>query len=387
MWLFRPVRTGLVRRSAPRAAAVSAALLTVALLGAPQAAGAAAVPARTASACRHAAGPFRVSGTRVLGANGKAFVPYGITVTGLALADFKELIPLDDAKIKATASFWCANTVRLQISQDTLVGPKGNSISNALLLAIAGEVKLALKSHLVVVLNAQTEDVGDEPAPTRATAAFWRLLSQLYGHNPQVIFDLFNQPRIETQARCGLPADWSCWLTGEHFQGKYYLGMQTLVNDVRADGAKNLLWAEGPCYANSLAGLGDHRIKGRNIVYAYQHPHGLHDKAQWYTDFGWLLARHVAPVVNAQWSNYAANKSECWPDAPKAVPAYLRYLQAHGIGMTAFGLKEGQLIKTKNLDDPTHIYTKGRFKWRCVNSLDEGIGTAIRDWYRSRNNG
>jgi endoglucanase len=384
MLLLWPPRTGLVRRSAARATAVSAVLLAVGLLSAPQVASAAAAQARAASSCKHATGPFRVSGTRVLGAHGKVFVPYGITVTGLALADYKELLPLDHAKIKATAGFWCANTVRLQISQDTLVGPKGTTISNALLLAIAGEVKLALKNHLVVVLNAQTEDVGDEPAPTKATAAFWRLLSQLYGHNPQVIFDLFNQPRIETQARCGLPADWSGWLTGEHFQGRYYLGMQTLVNDVRADGAKNLLWAEGPCYANSLAGLGQHLIKGSNIVYAYQHPHGLHDKAQWNADFGWLLAKHVAPVVNAEWSNYAANKSECWADAPKGVPAYLRYLQAHGIGMTAFGLKEGQLIKTKNLDDPTHIYTKGRLKWRCVNSLDEGIGTAIHGWYRSR---
>lgn len=394
MTLFRPVRTGLVARRVATAAVVASSVgLAAALLSGSQAALASARPTgptapaaapKAPKACRSATGPFQVVGTKVIGAHGRAFVPYGITVSGLALADYRDVIPLDHAKIRATADFWCANTVRIQVNQDGLVGNNGNTVSSRLLNAVEAEVKLAEQNHLVVVLNAQTEDVGDQPS-TKVTAAFWQLLSRVYGRDPQIIFDLFNQPRIELLAKCGLPHDWALWLRGGHYQGKYYLGMQELVNDVRADGAKNLLWVEGPCYANSLAGLGKYLIKGRNIVYAFQHPHGLHDAAQWYADFGWLLFRGIAPVVNAEWSNYAANKSECWPDAPRAVPAYLHYLQRRGIGMTAFGLKEGLLIRTTNLDDPTHIYTKGKAKWRCANGLDEGIGTAIADWYRSKN--
>jgi len=98
-----------------------------------------------------------------------------------------------------------------------------------------------------------------------------------------------------------------------------------------------------------------------------------------------VIFRHIAPVVDAEWSNYAATKSECWPDAPRAVPAFLLYLHAHGIGLTAFQLKEGLLIRTKNLTQPTRIFNKGKAKWRCKNGLDEGIGQAIMAYYRQHN--
>jgi Cellulase (glycosyl hydrolase family 5) len=335
--------------------------------------------------CHKARGPFHISGTNVIGADGKVFIPYGITVPGLANADYQPFVSLDEAKIRATATDWCANTVRLQIAPNNLVGENGHLFSKTFLKAIEAEVRTAERAGLVVVLNAQTEDVGDQPAPTTATAAFWRDLAKVYPNDPQLIFDLFNQPRIFMQARCGDNADWSFWRRGGRFSRHAYLGMQTLVNDVRRDGAKELFWVEGPCFSNSLAGLGSHKIIGKGIVYAIQHPKGVHTRAQWYADFGWVIFTRVAPVVDAEWSNYAATKPECWPDAPKAVPAFLLYLHAHGIGLTAFQLKEGLLIKTKSLTDPTHILTKGKAKWRCKNNLDEGIGQAIMTYYRQHN--
>lgn len=214
---------------------------------------------------------------------------------------------------------------------------------------------------------------------------FWRQLARIYGHDKQVIFDLFNQPRVFMEVACGDNEDWTFWQHGGLFKGAEYVGMQGVVAAIRKAGGRNLIWAEGPCFANSLAGLRGHLLDDRNVVYAYQHPKGDHDPAQWFTDFGWVQFRHVAPVVDADWTNFAANKGECWPDAPKAVPAYLRYLQQRGIGMTAFQLKKGVLIKTKDLTDPTRIFTKGKTKWRCAGNLDEGVGTEILHWYRERN--
>lgn len=348
--------------------------------------GAAAAPGHSAgAACRTARGPFHVKGTNVTGAHGRVFVPYGITVPGLANGGYRPFIPLDDAKIRATARSWCANTVRLQIGQDNLVGASGRGFSLTFLRAVEGEVKVAEKSHLVVVLNAQTEDVGNQLGPTKATVLFWKDLSRIYRRDPQVVFDLFNQPRITTQARCGDTQDWRIWHNGGKVGGRTYVGMQTLVRDVRADGARNLIWVEGPCFANSLNGLGSHLIKGGNIVYAFEHPHGVHTSAQWYADFGWLIFRHVAPVVDAEWTNYAAAKSECWPDAPTAVPAFLRYLARHGVGLTGYQLKKGLLIRSADLADPTRIVTSGRGRWRCANGLDEGIGTDLLSWFRRHN--
>jgi hypothetical protein len=367
-------------------AALTALVLAVLpLTGTAQVASAAGPAARAAkAACPKATGPFHVSGTKTIGAHGEVFVPYGITVSGLANPDYLGILPLDHAKIEAIASFWCANTVRLQVSQDSLVGPNGTKLSRRFLHAIEGEVRLAEKRGLVVVLNDQTEDLGFQPAPTQVTVAFWKQLSRVYKNDKQVIFDLFNQPRIEPTARCGLSSDWRFWRRGGRYRGKTYVGMQALADDVRADGARNLLWVEGPCFANSLSGLGSHRISGRDIVYAFQHPRGDHDAAQWYEDFGWLIFRHIAPVVNAEWTNYAAAKSECWTDAPTAAPAYLRYLRVRGIGLTAYQLKDGLLIRTANLDDPTSIVTSGHRKWRCKNGLDEGIGTTLLSEFRHR---
>ena len=342
-------------------------------------------PGMTAGACGKARGPFHARGTKVIGAHGRLFVPYGITVPGLGNSGYRPFIPLDDAKIRATATSWCANTVRLQIGQANLVGLNGKGFSRSFLRAVEGEVKVAEKSHLVAVLTAQTEDAGKQPAPTRATVNFWKDLSRVYRHDPQVIFDLFNQPRISTQTRCGNARDWRLWHTGGKFQRHSYVGMQALVRDVRADGASNLLWVEGPCFANSLSKLASHLIKGRNIVYAFQHPHGTHDAAQWYADFGWVVFRRVGPVVDAEWTNYAAAKSECWPDAPTAVPAFLRYLARHGIGLTGYQLKKGLLIRTTNLADPTRIDTSGRGKWRCAGGLDEGAGADLMNWFRRQN--
>jgi hypothetical protein len=341
-------------------------------------------PATPAGSCQKARGPFHVRGTKIIGAHGERFIPAGLTVSGLANPTYLSTIPIDHAKIRATAGFWCANLVRLQVSQDTLVGGDGHSFSRRFLHAIEAEVTLAEKHGLVVVLNDQTEDVGFQPAPTRVTVIFWQDLSRVYGHDPQVMFDLFNQPRIERHARCGAGSDWAFWQRGGRYQRKAYVGMQALADDIRRDGARNVLWIEGPCFANSLSGLRSHRLSGRDIVYAFEHPRGPHDARQWYADFGWAVFRRAVAVVDAEWTNYAAAKSECWADAPEAVPAYLRYLRVAGIGLTAYQLKKGLLIRSANLDAPTRIYTSGRRKWRCSDNLDEGIGALLHADYRSR---
>jgi hypothetical protein len=110
--------------------------------------------------------------------------------------------------------------------------------------------------------------------------------------------------------------------------------------------------------------------------------------AQWDSDFGYLVKRHVAAVVDGEWTNYAPLqvgqlKRECWNDAPTAAPAYLSYLQRLGVGMTAFDLGKGLLIESLNLGDSTKI----RSDWSCAAKkvLDEGIGSLIMNWYKTLN--
>jgi hypothetical protein len=66
----------------------------------------------TAAGCGRAHGPFTESGAVVRQRDGAPFVPYGITVPGLAHADYQQYLPKDEAQIAAAARSWCASTVQ-----------------------------------------------------------------------------------------------------------------------------------------------------------------------------------------------------------------------------------------------------------------------------------
>jgi len=331
------------------------------------------------SGCGTAAGPFSEGKTRIFQANKKPYVPYGLTVPGLAYKDYQDNLSQMSAQIDAAAASWCVNTVRLQVAPYDLIGRNGHGYSAAFMTALQNEVKLAESYHLVVVISAQYEAYGHTRNPTANTAQFWKDVCAVYGADPQVVLDLYNEPQIDTG---NAARTWQIWRNGGTYDGSTYLGMQDLVSDVRADGAKNLLWVEGPAGASTLARVGSYLLSGEPLEYDFHHPAGAHDVAAWQHNFGHLLTKGIAPVVDGEWTNWASTRAECWPDARTAVRAYLTYLHGKGIGMTAWALQPGVLIASGNLADPTHI----RPDWACADGLDEGAGSLIMQWYQ-RNNG
>jgi hypothetical protein len=342
--------------------------------------------ASRAAACRHASGPFRRDKNMIIGAGGQRYIPYGITVTGLGSPSWKVNSPGDDAEIGAAATSWCANTIRLQIYQYALVGrgKKGVRVNRAFLALIKGQVDTALDYGLVVVLNDQTEGSGHPyfpGMPTAQTKAFWKVLSAVYGSNPDVIFDLFNEPR-----RAVFPTEagtWRFWKHGGVYKGHRFVGMEPLALYIRGLGARNLFWVEGPHTAGTLDQIVSHQITGAGAVeYAINHPGGPrapHDRAEWYARFGFASGK--VPMTDAEWTNYSSTRA-CWPNAPTSVPAFLDYLARNGMGLLAWTLTPGVLAASADLADPTVI----RSDWACTDAgLDEGAGRAIMNWFRLHN--
>ena len=95
------------------------------------------LPAARAAACHHASGPFRVSRTVVNGSTGR-YIPYGISLTGLAHTDYAARMAQDEAGIGAAEDYWCANTVRFQVRQANLVSTTGH-VDQAFLAAVTTE--------------------------------------------------------------------------------------------------------------------------------------------------------------------------------------------------------------------------------------------------------
>jgi Cellulase (glycosyl hydrolase family 5) len=392
------VRTGFGARDV----VAGAALMLVAVLATAAAAGGAAAAPRTTSGatCGKAAGPFTVSGTKVLGAGGKPFVSYGFTVAGLQGPNWGSSVGDDLDEINA-ADNWCANTVRLQLDQDDLLGSQGTGFDQGYLTAIESEVSQAEIDHLVVVLNDETNYApasvaGSQLGPTAATETFWKDLVKVYGDDPQVIFDLFNEPRTYSPGMSSAQ-EWQLWLDGGQYNGVSYLGMADLAGYVRNTlSTKNLFWIEGPDWSSSFAGMLQQgaQLSVSNVVYAVHHPAGQPEPSSWNADFGYLVTSGSAPVVEGEWTNYEptgnaqpSGGGACWANAPTAVPAFLKYLAAHGIGLSAYTLQQGYLIKSSsNMDVPNTINAK---TWTCQTSQEsqpgQGAGAEIMSWFKQRN--
>jgi Cellulase (glycosyl hydrolase family 5) len=397
-WLSRwPSRWPGVVRGAALVLAAIVVPVVVMQVGAPG------TPAARASSCGKAVGPFTVHGTKVLAGDGSVFISYGMSVSGLQEGNWMGLVTGDMEKIAATANDWCANTVRIQVNQDLLIGPLGKTWDPEYMAAIESEVNLAESYHLVVVLNDETNfaplNVRHYQAdPTPGTLVFWKDMTRLYGNDPQVIFDLYNEPRTSLPYMPDATL-WRLWLDGGTFKHAHYsFGMAYLAHYVRyTAGAKNLFWIEGPRYSLSFEGMIKYHalIHVSNIVYSVHHAQGAHDESAWYSAFGYLVLDGIAPVVDGEFTNYEPHPNPakdlipgyCWYDAPTAVPRFLNYLTSLGIGMDAYQLVPGWLVKNnKLLGSPTSMNPK---TWSCQPDREtqpgQSAGLMILNYFQQRN--
>jgi hypothetical protein len=300
---------------------------------------------------------YSVSRTSIL-VGGAPYLPYGVTVFGLAEKTWQKAEASDLAQIKASASYWHANTVRIQVApvilDDGTVG---------YLRAVENEVNTAETAGLNVILAAQYERDGKIPGPEASTVRFWKTIAPLYARNSRVWFDLFNEPTERS---------WSTWRNG---RGPF-VGMQTLVSDIRSVAPGNLILAEGLQGAKTLDGVLPYRLDGTGIVYEV-HPYfdGVRydSPAAWSTDWGDLTGR--IPVLIGEWGEYEGAHPECRPDAPTLVPTFLTYVVDHRVGLIAWSLEAGVLIQGRDLSDPT-TFGSGR-SFACSIGATRGARTGV----------
>jgi hypothetical protein len=224
---------------------------------------------------RHSTAPrLHVAGNRLVNSRGRPVVLHGVNrsgteflcVQGHGIFDG----PTDQASISAMKS-WGINAVRIPLNEgcwngESYVDPAyaGANYQNA----IKAYVRLVNANGMVVILDLHWSDgrfpvhcLSAEarclkPMPDQAQAIpFWTSVANTFKGNGAVIFDLFNEPFPERPAHSEA-AGWQCWLNGGTCPGIGYpvAGMQTLVNTVRATGARNVILAGGLAYANDLTG-------------------------------------------------------------------------------------------------------------------------------------
>jgi len=171
--------------------------------------------------------------------------------------------PVDDNSINTIAS-WNSNIVRLPLNEDCWLGINGvkpeyggqNYIN-----AIKQLVDRFTAHNFAVILDLHWTAPGSEPATkqlpmpdTDHSLAFWQGVSQVFGKQLNVIFDLFNEP-FPDNGQWNTTTGWQCLLNGGMCNGLSFnaAGMQAIVNAVRQEGAQNILMVGGLAYSNSLA--------------------------------------------------------------------------------------------------------------------------------------
>lgn len=364
-------------------------------------------------------------GNRVLSADGRPYIPEGISVYGgLEDSDYARYVANDKAQMIAASRYWHANTIRLQVAESNLFSglKPGAAYNKEFLRHVVAQVAFARKLGMAVVINDQTEFTSKIPDPTTETARFWNVMSQAFGNQPYVIFDLFNEPKpphaVAKHRHSGIIFNrflipksrrhahhktrkssrnqltsaqiWKLWEYGGTVYGVHYLGMQTLVNQIRNRGVNNLVWVEGPHEARELPDT-NHLIKGSNIVYSIHHPN-LNSPASW-NRLGALSS--IRPVVDGEWSQYQSPWAECYSKAYTNAPLYLSYLRKHHVGLIAWSLQAGSLVRGNRLTIPSNVNKAKDPKkaislkrpsrllpsYRCGHTFGQGAGQLIQAYF------
>lgn len=322
----------------------------------------------------------QVEGNHLLDTGRRVIMPYGVTLYGLARTNWQQASADQDRLMKGAITEWCTNFIRLQVAPAHLLDRA--PYDREYLRAIEAEVAYAASWDQNVILSAQTEwdqGGGGGPNPTPQTVRFWKVLAPLFKTDPRVWFDVFNEPRLKAGSEA---LTWQVWQQGGTVGGATYVGMQQLVNAIRAGGAPNLIFAEGPNRAETLAGLEGHQLTGANVAYAV-HSYSAHTPAQWDLRFG--NASATVPVLDDEWSQAAVGKT-CSADAATWVPQFLVYLRQHQIGLGVWGFQPGVLLTSTDTFSPTTMptgYACQRTGAKGQGHNTEGAGQVVEQYFRT----
>jgi hypothetical protein len=298
----------------------------------------------------------------------------------------------DNADAKAIAS-WGANAVRIPLNEDCWLGINGQPNSNEGAdppLTQAG-YQLQIK-HYVADLNAHgiyaildlhwsapgaQVALEQQPMPDLDhSPAFWTSVASAFKTNRAVAFDLFNEPYDPTDPTSGTDQNqsdkitWGCWATGTKpdpvgggapaepcFTQAYdennnptthyrVAGLQTLLDAVRATGAKQPVLTGGLDFANDL-GENDH---GGQWLGHRPHDSLNQEAASFHNYMGegcdtascWRgtiarIAEHV-PVVTGEFDEDNFDEPTCAHRTPTTFDArYMKWADSAGVSYLAWG--------------------------------------------------
>jgi hypothetical protein len=230
--------------------------------------------------------PLRVQGNQLVNQSGQPVILRGVDRMSFEYACVEDWGiaegPLDQTAVSAITS-WGSNVVRVPLNEHCWLGVDDGAATPALVgepyrQAVKSFVDLLVANGVYVILDlhwsAPAGVAADRQRPmpnTSYSAAFWQSVANTFKGRDQVVFDLFNAPVPNNNASDDTDEaarrSWECWRDGgtascdatlslgppeTAMSASQAVGMQTLVDAVRATGATNVILLGGIQWANTL---------------------------------------------------------------------------------------------------------------------------------------
>jgi hypothetical protein len=265
----------LTRKFSSAATGLLAALLTAATHRQAQA------PAAGATASNKPS-PLHVVGTQILNSQNQPVRLRGVNAASLEWNSTGEGHILKTLNV--AIQDWQVNIIRLPLCQDRWFGKAPEQIDGgkAYRDLVHQAVDTCATQSCYIILDLHWSDcnewglnIGQHSMPDTNSLMFWNNFAPVYANQPAVLYDLYNEPH---------DISWDVWLKGGMVTDRpntrgggpartyQAVGMQTLLDAVRATGASNIVIAGGLDWAYDMSGfLGGRQLSdphGNGVIYA-----------------------------------------------------------------------------------------------------------------------
>jgi endoglucanase len=262
--------------------------------------------------------PYHVQGAQILDRNGHPHLFRGLDRPSLEWVCGGDIVETD---YQTMAQVWHANVVRLPLNQDCWINDSSNPSYDLSYQAVIDEQVLwAKKYNMDIILDLHWSDRGDYAVAQACLAnnstcqqdmadahsvIFWQQVASRYKNEPQVLFELYNEPKIGGYSP--QTSSWDLWLNGNGQSSGFTVhGMQELYNTVRSAGANNLVIVGGLSWSFDLSGVSSHAVVGTNIVYN-THVYQQNPENMWSAKFGSLAGTY--PIIATEFGDHSGNCS------------------------------------------------------------------------------
>jgi endoglucanase len=261
--------------------------------------------------------PYRVQGAQILDKNNQPHLFRGLDRPSLEWSCSGDVVETD---YQTMAEVWHANAVRLPLNQDCWIeDPNNKSYDPSYQAVVDEQVQWAKRYKMDIILDLHWSDRGDYAVGTNClnsnsncqqdmadahSIIFWQQVAAKYKSDPQVIFELYNEPKIGGYNPP--PGAWDIWLNGGQSSGFAVHGMQELYTSIRNAGANNLVIIGGLSWSYDLSGVVSHLVTGTNIIYN-THVYNQNPRNEWYAKFGSLAGQY--PVIATEFGDHSGSCS------------------------------------------------------------------------------